>query len=297
MRQGSLVIYAAIGLLTLGVVNANADDTGATITVSGHAKATYRAEIMRMTVTLSSQGANYDEAMSKLKPQEDSLKAGLPTTGVDDKSITFSDPTEGDADMSQQQRMIQQLQMSRPGAAPSTQPSVTVHVTVTAEWVLPKSTGADAFLAAEKMQEKIKAAIPKPAASATGAALTPEQQELAEEMAAAQRAQGGDSAGNAPQFVYAHKLSEDERTKVLADAVANAQAQAKRLASAVGGKLGALDHISTTENNAEDLVTMEMQMYAARNAESNDSSDSEATGSDQGKVEYSEKVTAAYKLQ
>ena len=117
---------------------------------------------------------------------------------------------------------------------------------LTAQWPLAGNTTEKLLLAADAVREKIKAA--DLAGGKETPKLSPEEQELAEEMAAqASPNPGGDEEQvkpGEPRFLFVTRLSPQDRQAALADAFAKAKLQAAELAKAAGAGLGPLTGIS-----------------------------------------------------
>jgi len=289
----SLIATAAI--LILGAAQVRGDEAEATVLASGHATAPQKAEILRMTLLLSAQGTDVHDALAKLKTQRDDAKSKLAATGADEASIKFSDPVEGNGQtLTLQQRMMQQVMAARGQQPASTQPSgVTISSTLTVEWPLPAAAGDDALAAALDLEGKIKAAIPKGGAES---AKTPEEQEIAEEMAAQQGAAEGPKADE-PQFVFVHKLTDDDRTKLLADAFADAQAQGRQLAAAAGKELGDVTNISMSAGDSTNPQTAYIEAIAGESdTSSSASNDSEVSAAQVNNVSFSVMLSVTFKL-
>jgi hypothetical protein len=119
-RQG----IAVLAMLAIGAVTARADDAGPTVTVSGHATAPEKAQILRLTLLVSAQGSDIHDAAAKLKQERDDLTAKLAAIGVSQNAIKFSGPVEGNQSaMTPQQQMIQRMMMARNRQTPTTGPS------------------------------------------------------------------------------------------------------------------------------------------------------------------------------
>jgi hypothetical protein len=84
--------------------------------------------------------------------------------------------------------------------------------------------------------------------------LSPEEQELAEEMAEMMSDHGYGSGSEAkpgePQFVFVARISEEDRRQAMTEAFAKAQASAARVAAAAGKELGELAHLQSNSRGA-----------------------------------------------
>jgi hypothetical protein len=191
--------------------------------------------------------------------------------------------------------MIQRMMMARNRQTPTTGPSgSTISSTLTAEWTLPDASPDDSLVAANELEAKIKTAIAKPGSAA---AKTPEEQEIAEEMAAQQN-NVEQTKPDEPKFIFVHKLTDEERAKLLTQAFADAQAQAKRLATAAGMQVGAVSHLSTSPADTGDTENPYQALIDAQlGASSPKPADDEALGDQPNNVSYSVTLVATFKLQ
>jgi uncharacterized protein YggE len=282
-------------VLMLGVAGARAEDSGATVSATGHATAIQRPDILRMTLMISAQGSDIHDALAKLKAQRDDASAKLLATGANNASVKFSDPVEGnEGNLTPQQRIMQQM-MARNQQPASTQPAgVTISTNLTVEWPLAPASADDALAGAMAVEDKIKAAIPKGGA---GGAKTPEEQEIAEEMAAQQNA-AGTSKPDEPQFTFVHRLSDDERAKLMAQAFSDAQAQGRRLAAAAGKELGEVTNIATSSGDTGNPANayVEAMIDASTGSTPAATDDSVATGSQVNNVSYNVTLAVTFKL-
>ena len=116
---------------------------------------------------------------------------------------------------------------------------------LTAQWPLAGDTAEKLLLAADAVREKIKAA--DLAGGKDAPKLSPEEQELAEEMAAQSPNMGGDeeqAKPGEPHFLFVARLSPQDRQTAQAEAFTKAKAQAGELAKAAGAGLGPMTGLS-----------------------------------------------------
>jgi uncharacterized protein YggE len=289
----SMIIMSMVFLL--GGAGARGADSEATVSATGHATALQKPDVLRMTLMISAQGSDIHDALAKLKAQRDDASAKLLATGADNASVKFSDPVEGnEGNMTPQQRMMQQM-MARNQRPASTQPAgVTISTNLTVEWPLAPASADDALATAMGLEDKIKAAIPKGGADA---AKTPEEQEIAEEMAAQQNG-AETSKPDEPQFTFVHRLSDDERAKLMAQAFTDAQARGRRLAAAAGKELGEVTNIATSSGDAGNPANayIEAMMDASTGSTPPATDDSVATGPQVNNVSYSVTLAVTFKL-
>ncbi|MDB5324126.1 MAG: hypothetical protein JWN40_5757, partial [Phycisphaerales bacterium] len=134
---------------------------------------------------------------------------------------------------------------------------VAVGAMVKAEWPLSAKGGEELLVAAQDLQEKVKAAD---LADTKTSSL--EEQETREERAGMDENEQGPPPGQ-PIFLYVAKISEEQRGKVLADAFKKAKANAGDLAKAAGAELGALKQLQSQA--APDAEQYQMMQYARYN--------------------------------
>lgn len=216
-----------------------------TISSTGMATLKRPPTAMRMHVELLAKGKTLEEALDKLKDLREVASVQLGTLKADPNSIEFGSPSLSaaqSAQKSQFEAMVRQRMSSRGKGLPAglqAPKSVTVSMTLSAEWPLEADDPPGLLLAAQALQEEVKAA--DLAGSKDAEKLSPEEEELAEEMAAMMRNSGQEEAPlGQPQFLYVARISEQERDKVLAEAFGKAKSQAARLAQAAGAQLGPL---------------------------------------------------------
>lgn len=298
IRKRTFPMIATLLVLSLSAMRALADDATPTVSATGRATVPQRPEILRMTVTVSAQGSDIHDALAKLKSRRDEIATAMAGTGADKSAIKFADPVEGVAEnLSLQQRIQRQMMatISRNQPPPSTQPSpVTVSSNLTIEWTLSSASPDDALATATDLQDKITAAMPS-AKTKAAEAKTPEEQEIAEEMAA-QQGNAVQAKPDEPQFVFVHHLSDEERTKLLTQAFEDAQRQCRLLAAASGKHLGEVTHLSTGAA-AQNPMNEYMEAMLGNSDEQSSSNSDEATGSQLNDVNYNVSVEATFKLQ
>lgn len=214
---------------------------------SGQSSVRKKPTALRMHVQLMAKGDNLEDALAKLKTRREAAKAQLETLGAEAKSITFSDPSLSAAEnpnRRQIERMIRE-RMAASGKKPAglkLPHTVTVASFLKAEWPLAAEEPEKLLLAAHKLQEKIKAA--DLAGAKDAAKLSPEEEELAEEMAQSGPFGEEQAEPGAPQFVFVAKISDQERREALAKAFQKAKDHATQVAEAAGAELGPLVMLS-----------------------------------------------------
>jgi hypothetical protein len=266
-------------------------------------------ELLRVKLLLTGEGKDAREAVAALQKRRDEVKAKLTELGAVDGSIDPGEAIVGaQGNLTPQQLQMQIIMMrnaqGRAGGATEAKKPTTVTVSATMQVDLPLTTAAsDALLvSAEELQAKVRAAVPKKAAPA---AKTPEEAELAEEMESNMNVEYPGAAAmpkaDEPSFQFVHRVTEAERAKLAADALAVANADAARLASAAGRKLGAIRQLSASgaagtadESNPYAAYIQAMSGASAPAAAGNVV---EATGNQATSVTYAVRVSVAFDLE
>ena len=266
---------------------------GPTVVTIGHASLKVRPETLRLTMILSGEGKTARDAVTALAHRRDDVKQKLLALGAAESSIVFGEPTTSAGNLTAEQRQYQIMSVMQRNRAPSTQPqAVTAYSVLTAEWPIAAGAPDDVFATAVDLQEKIKSALSLAEATKQ---LTPEQQEVAEEMAAMADANGGKT--NEPRFVFVHKMTEEQRSQVTAQAILNANTDAQRLAGAAHHSIGDViweltpNQMTPGGNSYTDYIREALGQSAGPAA-----SPDEATGPDPVSVNYSVDVTVTFSL-
>jgi hypothetical protein len=204
-----------------------------------------------MTIVLSAKGKTLEEALEKLKGRREvaaahlkKLQAETTATKFGETALAVEGPERG-----QMQRMMR-MQMSRGGKVPkglNLPPAVAVHCTLTTEWPLKYQSADELLVLSKQLQDKIKEAdlggLKEPKQ------LTPQEQELEEELATAGADQFNpygeqESKPGEPTFLFVATITKEERATALAEAFTKAKGDAGRIAAAAGLSLGSLIEVS-----------------------------------------------------
>ena len=306
MRPSHRAFQTVLVLLVTGLLTAAspAADGPAVVVAVGRATLKTRPDLLRVRIMLTADGSGAREAVQVLAKRRDEVKQKLLAAGAKAESIEMEEPTVGTGTLSPQQRQMHMcvaMQRNRGGMAPpaSTQPQrVTVSCKLQAEWPLSAGAGDGLLVVAEELQNKIKEAAKAPKRQ-----LTPEEQEIAEETAAA--ANAGDTGGDAalkpdePSFTFVHRVSEEERAKLAADAVTRAKTDAARLAAAAGRSVGPIRRMSSGLVAGEEQTSAMAEVYyrmATGTAAATDDRAAEASGAQAGQVSYVLSVSVTFEL-
>lgn len=204
---------------------------------------------MRMYVELSGKAETLEEALAKLEQRRQAAVTQLETLRADTKSVTLGKPTLSNPQTAQR-RQFEQMVIERMGSRVKEVPkglkvpkTVIVSMRLSAEWPLDAASPEQLLLATEALKEKVTAA--DLAGTKQTEELSPEEAELAEEMAAMMSDQGEEQVPvGKPHFVYVARISEADRDRAMAEAFGKAKLQAGQLARAAGIGLGPLVGIS-----------------------------------------------------
>ena len=170
----------------------------------------------------------------------------------------------------------------------------------------PSPAAQQPLLAVNALQEKIKTA--DLAGTKDAEKLSPEQEEMLEEMEANQFDYGSNDEPKPgePIFIFVSRISDAEREKALAEAFQKAKAQAARLAKAAGAELGNLKSLSGGSSSANNYNSygrynqyayQALQMARAEaGTDDDESNDAEALGAEPGPVKINISVMAAFDL-
>jgi uncharacterized protein YggE len=255
-----LVLIIALGAALTPPAAAQAPAKTGTIAAAGSAEIKRQPQALRVQVEIVAKGKDLKEALVKLKERREAVKVLLRGFETAPESVAFGDPTLG-GDKTDQQKQFEMMvaQRLRAGGKPlpktGAQPTV-VSLSLKFDAPLKADSAEELLVQAEALQQKIKKADLGGAKDFEK--LTPQQEELAEEMEMASMMGGeqGPKPGE-PTFVFVGRVSEDEQTKALAEAFANAQRDAQQLAKAAGVTLGPLQHLeqNVQGGSMEDLMS------------------------------------------
>jgi hypothetical protein len=148
------------------------------------------------------------------------------------------------------------------GPKPKTESPTVLFVPVKVDFPLPANNPDGVLVTAKTLQAKIKAA--DLGGLKTDGKVTPEEEEQAEEAIGPNRMGMDEPARGEPSFLYVAKIAESDRKKALADAFAQAQKDARRLAQAAGMDLGGLHRLvdqTQSGGDLDELVAMTRRGY------------------------------------
>jgi uncharacterized protein YggE len=288
-----------------------------TISASGAVALKQPPMAIRMNVELLGKGKMLQEAINDLKDRRESVVTQLLKLKAVKESISSSSPTLTDP-KSQQQRELEMMMAQRAAAAgkkaakgANVPETFAVSAVLTAEWLLEEKTPEYALIACQSLNQKIKAANVFPVKE--DEKLSPEEEEVAKEMAEMMAARGqGESLRGQPTFVFVARITPAEREKAMAKAFAKAKTQAESLAKAAGVALGPLSGMtgggggnhSYPDGNEEpfgysryqDVSRYMGRIQAMQNVEKMDELENESSGGDPDTLIFMINVAATFHL-
>ncbi|MFW6124554.1 MAG: SIMPL domain-containing protein [Pirellulales bacterium] len=232
-------------------------------------------QLLRMHVELTGKAETLDEALAQLKTRREAALLQLEMLKADMDSVETEAPRIA-AGQSQQQRQMEQMIRERMRSRSQRMPAglagseaVAVSMTLRAEWPLEAKTPEQVLRRAEAIRQQIKEA--DLAGSEDEDELSPEAEELAEEMAGMSDGYGFDESAakeGEPLFLFVARVSDADRETALAEAFAKARKQARSLAHAADADLGPLvslaGHGTGQSDMSGDQYGYEYQAYMRR---------------------------------
>jgi uncharacterized protein YggE len=293
---------AALFLIAAAATPALAQGDGGvpTVNTQGFASIKKQPDTLRMSMQVQVTGKDLKDALANLTARKETLRKQLAELGATKESIEFTPPSAGGDQRQRQMEMMVRMRMQSGGGKQPEESGkpVALAATVKADWPLKAGEPEQLLLAANDLQEKLKAAsgsTTKPADN-----LTAEQREELEEMMSMNDNDEGAAPGT-PIFLYVARISDEERAKALSEAFGKAKAEAGRLAVAAGGKAGGLRQLSSHSGpdtsgydfDYENRALYQMMLQDQRQGgESN-----EAIGTQPGPVTFQAMVNASFQLQ
>ena len=281
------------------------------VTANGTAVIKKTPEFLRLQVDLLARGKDLKEALANMEVRRKAAQSQLLTMGADKNTIEIGDSTitTGKSARQQQMEMMVQQRRRQQGKKPAKEekPPVMIAVTCKADFPISALSQGELLIAAQNLQDKIKAADLSGAKELEKQ--SPKDEEVAEEnqeMAFGPYDGVNEIKPGEPVFVYVSKISDEERNKALADAFQKAKQEAGALAKAAGVELGNLQHLSNSfqwndpSNMMEQMNNPYYYQAAQRLQYANTESDGqprEAVGPQPTKVTLRVNVNAAFRLQ
>jgi hypothetical protein len=246
---------------------AAADPEPATVSGTGTAEIRRPPEFLRVKFDAQVRGQNLADAIDKLKARREQIAAELAKLGAGKDAVAFGDADVADeaADRADQvgRMMAARARALGKGPKPKTESPTVLYVPVKVDFPLPANNPEGVLVTAKTLEAKIKAA--DLGGLKTDGKATPEEEEQAEEAIGPGNRMGMDEpARGEPSFLYVAKVGEADRKKALADAFAQAQKDARRLAQAAGMDLGGLLRLvdqTAPGADLDELVAMTRRGY------------------------------------
>ena len=237
--------------------------TNGTISATGAASIKRSPETLRLQIEVSAKAKNLKDALAALKTLREGAVEKLTKMDAVQDSIKIADPHINTA-ISNRQRQMEMMvrQRMRQGgkkAKKATEKPITVSATLTAEWKLKATEPEALLLEAQTIEDKVRAAELSGGKGTQGG----EYEELAEEMADVEMYDDGQLQPGEPIFIYVTRISDEDRSKALAEAFAKAQKRAGELSRAAGVGLGPLSGL--TSQSGRDPMSGQFGMYGMGN--------------------------------
>ena len=219
------------------------------ITASGSSSVKCLPEIVQVIVALRAKGKTFEEALTSLEAEQKTALEKLQKLGVASERVRIHDfSVDRDQDAARKQlEMMLARQMRQAGQKTPVLPeSVALKCMLFIEHPLTSKTAADILKEGYALAQKIKSADLSPKKP-----MTPEEEEIAEEMAGmmgfSSNSQDFDSE---PRLVYVAHLPDEEYQKAFTEAFVQARQQGEVLAKGANAKLGVLMQLSgSTKKN------------------------------------------------
>jgi uncharacterized protein YggE len=303
-RMAWALLAFCLSLCAPAFLQAQLVDTGESGVISGTGTTIIKQtpDFMRMHVQLSATGKTLKEALAKLAETRTSAMKQLAELGATKDSIKVEGPKPSALSSQQQQMMAMVLRQrgrgAKPTAADKPQTS-TITLAITADWPLKGKSTEELLLEADALQTKIKAAN---VAQVGETELTPEEQELAEEMEEMTQNNYGEEQTEkpgTPSFAFVKKIDSEAIAAATKKAFAKAEENAALLSKAAGTELGPLRQLSSqsqvvNSNDPYSRMSGMYQYYAMQQAEQDEVT--EAIGMDVSEVQVTVRVHAAFGL-
>ena len=215
------------------------------ISASGTSSVKRLPETLRVMIALTAKGKTIEEAFANMTSEQKSALEKMEKLGVAKERIRFDnlsiDQSQDDR-RQQMQTMIAQRMRQPAGQRPSLPEEINLRCMLVAERPLTGKTVEEILKESYVLKQKIKEADFTP----KKAAMTPEEEELMEEMEGMMSRYGDDepNTDGEPRMLYVANVSEADSQKAYAEAFAEARKQGEFLANAASVKLGPLMQFS-----------------------------------------------------
>ncbi len=213
------------------------------ISASGTATVKRLPEMLRVIITLHGRGKTVDEAVTNLQTERQSALEKIRKIGFNEEKIRFEhfslDQTQ-ENQRRQMEAMIAQRMRQTGQKKPEIPESITMKCMLFAERPLVGKNVEDIFKEVDVLKQQIAAAN----FTAKKENMTPEEEELVEEMGGMSIYTGESEVSDEPRFIFVSKITEEEADGAYAEAFEQARKQAGFLAKAAGLERGSVMHLS-----------------------------------------------------
>ena len=285
--------------------DSGADSASPGISVTGTHVVKRLPETFRVIVTLQAKGKTFDEALAILNNEKESALDKFQTLGVDKERIEFGnfgiDQLQENKQRQMEAMVAQRVRIQNQRKSVAAE-SIALKCTVSVDWPLAGTTSEEIFKESHALKQKIKVAD----FTAKKVALTPEEEEMMEEMAGMIHHIEQPGSDGGPLFIYVSKISDADAQTAYAEAFAEAVKQGEALAKATGfitmGKLtsisGRLDkrQQATNRNYAYGMDYHIMQMMHGQQLGIDGKDDSECLSANPDPVDFTFIINAVFAM-
>jgi len=230
------------------------DASSAIISATGTSTIKRLPSTIRVIIPIQAKGQTIEDALKSLETERKTVLDKIQKIGFTEENVrveNFSFDQSQENKRRQMEMMVaRRMRQAGPKKAVTTE-SVAIRCTLFAEWPMTGNTVEDIFKESHALKQKVAAANLMPKSEK----LSPEEEELAEEMEAMDYSSGEEESNNEPRFIFVAKISDEEGQKAYTEAFEQAQKQGDILAKAAGFKLVSLKqltgNITKSQENSE----------------------------------------------
>ena len=216
------------------------------ISTSGTSTIKRLPNTIRVIIPLQCKGKTIEEALANLKIEQQTALEKIQKIGVKQENVKFESFSidQSQKDKRRQIEMMIAQRMPASTSSPRQTAAVALPTTVKcmflAEWSITGTTAEDILKESYELQQQIAAADFSPKKNE----MTPEEEELEEEMESMNYHSYETESSSEPQFLFVASVTEEESQKAHSEAFAQAQKQGEFLAQTAGFKRGTLMQLS-----------------------------------------------------
>ncbi len=222
-----------------------AEQPGQTVAGMGTSSVSRPPEVLRMYVELTAKAATLEEALASLKERREAALLQLKMLKADMDTVETGAPGPAAGPSAERRQMEQMVLQRMRGAGRRLPPGldepepVAVAMRLQADWPLTADSPEELLLRSDAIRKQVKEA--DLAGSAEEEEVSPEMQEMLEEMAGMQYDYNETPFKEGePVFLFVARIDEADRRQAMSDAFAKARGQAQSLTEAAGVELGPL---------------------------------------------------------